>query len=148
MDVNHKIIVIILLILSIHFSNQAISPTIATIEPYILENNIFLDNQKNYYLKNKEYWVTITGYSSSYDETDDSPYITASGDWVEDGIVASNFLPLGTKLIMPEIFGDKIFIVKDRMHERFGDRIDVWFPTKWDAIQFGKKFSKIIIISN
>ncbi|MCS7183850.1 MAG: 3D domain-containing protein [Patescibacteria group bacterium] len=143
-----KLLFVIFLIISFYFSNQAVSPTTATIEPIILEENIFL-NQQNIKIKNiKEYWVIITGYSSSYDETDDTPYITASGEWVTDGIVASNFLPFGTKILIPEIFGNKIFIVKDRMNDRFEDRIDIWFPSKWEAINFGKKYSKIIILSN
>src|SRR5437868_1496729 len=38
----------------------------------------------------------ITAYSSTEDQTDDSPFITASGAHVADGIVAANFLPLHT----------------------------------------------------
>ena len=34
------------------------------------------------------YWVVITGYSSTPDQTDSTPFITASGTYVEDGIVA------------------------------------------------------------
>ena len=39
--------------------------------------------------------VWLTAYSSSVDETDDTPFITASGKHVRDGIVATNFLPFG-----------------------------------------------------
>jgi len=84
--------------------------------------------------------MVVTAYSSTPDQTDDTPFITASGKVVEDGIVASNFLAFGTKLRLPELFGDKIFIVEDRMHQRFSsDRLDIWFPDRKTAQNFGIK---------
>lgn len=85
------------------------------------------------------YKTIVTAYSSSVDETDDSPFITASGERVVDGIVAANFLPFGTKIRIPEIFGDKIFVVKDRMASRHSKKIDIWFETKDLAKAFGRK---------
>ena len=90
--------------------------------------------------------VILTGYSSSFEETDDDPYITASGKRPYFGIVASNFLPLGTKIKIPEIFGEKIFVVEDRMNPRFKDRIDIWFPSSFEAKLFGIKKAKIYIL--
>lgn len=140
---------ILLFFISLYFSNQVISPSIAIVEPLIVEENSFLSNinTKNKNLKIQEYWVTITGYSSSPDETDETPYITASGELVKEGTAASNFLPFGTKFIIPNIFGDKIFTITDRMNERYNDRIDIWFPTKWEAVNFGKKYEKIVIVN-
>ena len=84
--------------------------------------------------------ITVTAYSSTPDQTDDTPFITASGAWVYDGIVASNFLPFGTKVRFPELFRDKIFTVDDKMHERFTDtRVDIWFPDRESAEEFGVK---------
>ncbi len=84
--------------------------------------------------------ITVTAYSSTPDQTDDSPFITASGTWVYDGIIASNFLPFGTKVRFPELFRDKIFTVDDKMHERFTDtRVDIWFPDRESAEEFGVK---------
>ena len=60
--------------------------------------------------------VVVTAYSSSVWETDDTPYITAAGTWVRDGIIANNYLSFGTKIRIPQLFGDKVFIVEDRMH--------------------------------
>lgn len=90
--------------------------------------------------------LTVTGYSSSYDETDDDPHITASGSETRDGIVATNLLPFGTKVRIPEEFGDRVFVVEDRMHRRFSDRVDIWFPSKSEAKQFGKKNLEIEIL--
>src|SRR3990167_5924685 len=81
--------------------------------------------------------VWLTAYSSSVDETDDTPFITASGKHVRDGIVATNFLPFGTKIKIPSLYGDKIFVVEDRMHPRKKQQIDIWFPERWQAVDFG-----------
>ncbi|NMB92078.1 MAG: hypothetical protein GYA31_00390 [Parcubacteria group bacterium] len=82
--------------------------------------------------------VTVTAYSSTPDQTDDTPFITASGKTVKDGIVASNFLAFGTRIRFPELYGDKIFIVEDRMHQRFSsDHVDIWMPTRELAQSFG-----------
>lgn len=88
----------------------------------------------------------ITAYSSSVDETDSTPNITASGIRVRDGIVASNAFPLGTKIKIPELYGDKVLTIEDRMHQRFTDRIDVWMPSKWGALHFGKKQAEVEIV--
>ena len=90
--------------------------------------------------------MDITAYSSSADETDSTPFITASGTRVRDGVIASNAFPLGTKVKIPELFGDKVLTIEDRMHERFTDRIDVWMPSKWSALRFGKKQAEVEIV--
>lgn len=91
--------------------------------------------------------VVVTAYSSTEDQTDDTPFITASNKVVEDGIVASNFLPFGTKIRLPELFGDKIFIVEDRMHHRFSsNHLDIWMPTRELAQNFGVKETFMEII--
>lgn len=91
--------------------------------------------------------ITVTAYSSTPDQTDDSPFITASGKWVYDGIVASNFLPFGTKVRFPELFRDKIFTVDDKMHARFADtRVDIWFPDRESAKEFGIKETMMEIL--
>ncbi len=89
--------------------------------------------------------VYITAYSSRPEETDDTPFITASGKRVRNGIVASNFLPLGTVIKIPELFGNKVFVVEDRMNPRFKNRIDIWFPNLWQAERFGIKKAKILV---
>ena len=46
--------------------------------------------------------VIITAYSSTPCQTDDTPYITAAGTSVRDGIVANNYLSFGTKIRIPD----------------------------------------------
>lgn len=88
----------------------------------------------------------VTGYSSSPEETDDTPFITARGTLVRDGIVATNMLPFGTKIRIPRVFGNKVFVVEDRMHSRFSDRVDVWFAEKGDAKRFGIQHAEIEVL--
>ncbi len=93
------------------------------------------------------YTVTVTAYSSSVDETDSTPFITASGKRTQDGVVAANFLPFGTKVKIPELFGNKTFVVEDRMNRRFSNRMDIWFPSKWQAKRFGKRTAQIVVFN-
>ncbi|MFB6212373.1 MAG: hypothetical protein ABEI53_00950 [Candidatus Magasanikbacteria bacterium] len=88
----------------------------------------------------------ITAYSSTYNQTDSTPFITASGERVRKGIVATNLLPFGTKIKIPRLFGDKVFVVKDRMHPRKDNTVDIWMKTTKRALKFGKKYSKIKIV--
>lgn len=87
--------------------------------------------------------VVATAYSSTPDQTDSTPFTTAWNTTVRDGIVAANFLPFGTEIRIPEVFGNKIFVVEDRMNKRYQYRIDVWFPERELAREFGVK--KVII---
>ncbi len=81
-------------------------------------------------IPDKTLTMRITAYSSSPDETDSTPFITASGMTVRDGIVASNVLPFGTKIKMPALFGEKIFTVEDRMSRRMKNVVDIWITSK------------------
>ena len=90
--------------------------------------------------------VVLSAYSSTPDQTDSTPFIMASGKHVYDGAIASNFLPLGALVRIPELFGGKIFVVEDRMHKRFSDRVDVWMETRQEAINFGLRSANIEVL--
>ena len=93
--------------------------------------------------------VIITAYSSTPEQTDDTPFITASGKQVADGIVANNMLPLGTKIKIPGLYGDKVFIVEDRMNKRKSNyHIDIWFPSYAQAKNFGIKTAEIEVLES
>jgi 3D (Asp-Asp-Asp) domain-containing protein len=93
--------------------------------------------------------VSTTAYSSTVWQTDDTPFITAAGTSVRDGIVANNLLPFGTKIRLPEIYGDKVFIVEDRMHSRKGYyHIDIWCDSYIEAKDYGAKRTYIEILEN
>lgn len=96
--------------------------------------------------------VTATAYNSEVGQCSGDPCITASGFNVcEHGIentVATNGLPLGTKIKIPEWFGERVFVVRDRMNARYDTRIDVWMLNKEDAKRFGiKRGVKVEIVT-
>jgi len=98
------------------------------------------------YKPRKSINVTVTGYSSTVEETDSTPFITATGNQVRDGIVAANFLSFGSKIMIPELYGSKVFVVDDRMHPRLQKHVDIWFPSKAQAVKFGKNYTYIEIL--
>lgn len=100
----------------------------------------------NGYLTLEEHFLVVTGYSSTPDQTNEDPFITAQGTDVRWGVVAANFLPFGTKIRIPKFFGDEIFMVEDRMNKRYPYRIDVWFHSRENALTFGINNAKIEIV--
>lgn len=96
----------------------------------------------------REMFVTSTGYNSLQEQTDASPFIAADGTHVFDGMVAANFLKFGTKIKIPDYYGDKVFTVHDRMAKRFSNRVDVWFAEKPDALRWGRRTVRIQILES
>lgn len=93
---------------------------------------------------------SMTAYTSEVAQTDASPCTTANGfnvckHGVEDTI-AANFLPFGSRVKIPELFGDRVFIVRDRMNRRYDSRVDVWMKDKSDAMQFGVRSARIVVL--
>ena len=93
----------------------------------------------------KTMYVTITAYSSTNGQTDGTPYLTAVGTPVRDGIIAANFLPIGTVVRLPDKFGEKLFVVEDRMHEKYGLQVDIWMSEQEEAKKFGIQYLKMEI---
>ncbi len=90
--------------------------------------------------------VLITAYSSTPDQTDSSPFITAAGTHVHDGVIAANFLPFGAKVRMPSLYQNKIFTVEDRMKSNV--KVDIWFSSRQEAMNFGARVVDIEIVEN
>lgn len=113
-------------------------------------NSIFQANSPSNEVHTPEmaskFLLTVTAYSSSVDETDSTPFVTASGTKTRQGVIASNLFPFGTQVKIPEFFGNQVFVVEDRMHSRFTGRIDVWMPSKSEALRFGKRETHIEIV--
>lgn len=93
---------------------------------------------------------SMTAYTSEAAQTDSSPCTTANGfnvcnHGIED-TVAANFLPFGAKVKIPDLFGDRVFIVRDRMNSRYSERVDVWMKEKPDALKFGVRTARIVVL--
>lgn len=97
----------------------------------------------------KKVKMVITAYTSRPEETDDTPFITASNKRVADGIIANNMLAFGTKVRIPELYGDKVFVVEDRMNQKKGNyHADIWMPEYSQAVNFGAKVTYIEVLEN
>lgn len=90
--------------------------------------------------------VPTTAYTSRPTETDSTPFITADGSRVRNGIVAANFLKFGTKIRIPELYGDKVFEVHDRMNARYWHKVDIWMEDLKAARQHGVRRVTIEVV--
>jgi len=93
--------------------------------------------------------LKITAYTSLPEETKSygSPFITADGTYVHDGVVATNLLPFGTKVMIPSLFGDKVFTVDDRMSSKLTHNMDIWMATRSAAIVFGVHNAAVVVLA-
>lgn len=89
--------------------------------------------------------VTATAYNSLAYQTDDNPFITAFGDSLKPGVryiaVSRDLLKLGLKhntLVKVEGL-DGTYLVKDKMHYRWKNKIDIYMETDVNA---AKKWGK------
>ncbi|MEO2061510.1 MAG: hypothetical protein ABGW97_00900 [Christiangramia sp.] len=107
--------------------------------------------------KNEVDWdticVTATAYNSVHYQTEDNPRITAWGDTLRPGMnaiaVSRDLLKMGLdhdSQIKIEGF-DSIFLVKDKMHYRWRNRIDIYMGQNVSkAREFGRKKINIAYI--
>ncbi|APG59588.1 3D domain-containing protein [Christiangramia salexigens] len=105
---------------------------------------------KNDKLPGDEDWislcVTATAYNSVLSQTQDNPRITAWGDTLKPGMnaiaVSRDLIKLGldhNAKVKIEGF-DSVFLVKDKMHYRWRNRIDIYMGNNVDnARDFGRK---------
>lgn len=107
--------------------------------------------------------VTVTAYSSTPDQTDATPFVTASGRRVRPGIVAvsrdleARGLTFGTRLVITDVGGPgcgavawelvgKTLEVDDRMHRRKRRQLDVWMPSRAKALRFGRCRARVVAL--
>ena len=83
--------------------------------------------------------VDVTWYTSSIEECDDTPYITASGKRVSHGTLA-----VSVDLFDHFTYGDVVYIedlgfytVEDRMNKRWRNRVDIWCEDREVAFRNG-----------
>ena len=97
--------------------------------------------------------VTVTGYSSTADQTDATPFITAANTRVRTGIVAlSRDLLREYTPGAPFQFGDRVLIrgigefrVEDTMNRRYRKRVDIWFATRGEARNWGRQHHHTLV---
>jgi len=90
----------------------------------------------------REIYTEVSGYNPVPEQTDSTPCITASGKNICEepvNVIAANWLKFGTKVRIPEYFGDTVFTVEDRMNTRYPHNIDVLFYNKTEARALGRR---------
>ncbi|MCB0456258.1 MAG: 3D domain-containing protein [Flavobacteriaceae bacterium] len=109
--------------------------------------------------KEKEEWceldVVATAYNSTKWQTDGNPYHTAWGDTLKASVksiaVSKDLIKLGltrnTKVKIEDLEG--IYIVNDKMHAKWKNRIDIYFGDDIKAArEWGRKKVKIQYLLN
>lgn len=104
---------------------------------FLICYNCKQDVQNNYEWKTIE--VTATAYNSLAYQTDDNPFITAFGDSLKPGVryiaVSRDLLKLGLEhntLVKVEGL-EGTYLVKDKMHYRWKNKIDIYMGTDVNA---------------
>jgi 3D (Asp-Asp-Asp) domain-containing protein len=110
--------------------------------------------------------VRSTAYNSMPGQTDASPFKTATGARTRFGIVALSrdllrSIPYGSRIVLEDMgswsngsgrgkynrmLSTMIFVVEDTMHPRKKGTVDVWFPARRQAIQWGARRLRIRVV--
>ena len=111
--------------------------------------------------------LRATAYNSLADQTDDTPFITATGARTRWGIVAvsrdllGGTLPYGSLVRLRDqgtffggrgegtydaLLADTTFVVEDTMHPRKTQQVDVWFAEKRQALAWGVRRVEVELI--
>jgi 3D (Asp-Asp-Asp) domain-containing protein len=87
--------------------------------------------------------VTITAYTSTVEQCDATPYVTASMHGVRTGVLAVSRdlidemgLYFGKRVLIP---GHGVFEVRDLMNRRWKQRVDIWHEDIEVARHFGRQ---------
>ena len=106
--------------------------------------------------------TTMSAYSSTEDQTDGTPRITATGQQVREGIIAvsrdllETQLPYGTQVKVINLQRDEkgcggfdtgVLEVQDTMSEDKTNQVDLWLPTREEALEWGKCTVTLEVIS-
>lgn len=99
--------------------------------------------------------VTITAYASDVQQTDDEPFITATGRVVRPGILAVSRDLLRTYTPgAPFDYGDRVrlsrygnYVIEDTMNPRWRNRVDVWVPSSQEAREFGVRRGRLFALT-
>ena len=93
--------------------------------------------------------VTVTAYSPENRQTDDTPTITAFSTKVKPWTIAVSRDLFNAGWVAGKkvyIEGVGVFVVNDLMHKRKSNHVDIFFWTRDQAIEFGVKKSRAILL--
>lgn len=64
---------------------------------------------------------------------------TASGVWPQVGMAATDHLPFGSKVTLPD---GRVLTITDRFGGGYDNRLDIFLPTEAECWQFGRRWLK------
>lgn len=142
---NKKIfpVLILLPLLALQIPHVTLAQTLNAEEQNQIESLGFPENAPREAREIK--YLTLTAYNSLPGQTDNRPCEAASGKDLcahnQENVIAINGLPFGTLVRFPDLYGEKIFTVVDRMNSRYtSSRADIWLKNLSDAKNFGVKW--------
>src|SRR5690606_19380642 len=134
----------------------ALSPTAVVLDEAVVHSDRLFSVQVGP-TANPTYTLRATGYNSLVNQTDSTPFITATGARTRFGVVAvsrdllgdefpygslvrlrdlgSYYTGRGAGAFQSLLDSQGLFIVEDTMHARKTQQMDVWFPEYSTAIQ-------------
>ena len=92
--------------------------------------------------KTREVVANVSAYTASVEECGKDDGITASGVPVQEGHIAADDLPFGTKVIIE----GRTYTVTDRFGGGYRNRIDIFMPSRASAERFGRKHITVYIV--
>ena len=120
------------------------------IDPAIVEADVIVEKEPVYIIQVKEetewFYFIATGYSAN-DPAQGTNNITATGKEIKTEMIAvdKKIIPLGTKVEIKDI---GIFTAEDTGGKIKGNRIDIYFETKEEAKNFGRKVIWVRVLDN
>ena len=144
----------------------ALSPTAIVLDRPVVSEQLF--SVKVGPTANPRYTLRATGYNSAVNQTDSTPFITATGARTAFGIVAvsrdllGDEFPYGSLVRLRDLGSyytgrgagafqtlldqQGLFIVEDTMHARKTQQVDVWFPEYATAVQWGVRHIEVELV--
>lgn len=98
--------------------------------------------QKESTTRTREIVAEVTAFTGDPSENGGYEGLTVEGKPLEEGHVAADDLPLGTKVIIE----GKEYIVADRFGGNYRNRIDIYMPSRESAYRFGRQHLTVKII--
>ncbi|WP_225430025.1 RlpA-like double-psi beta-barrel domain-containing protein [Deinococcus detaillensis] len=95
--------------------------------------------------------VKATAYNSEAGQTDNSPFVTATGTRVRPGVIALSrdllrIFPYGSRVTLQDSAGllnGRVFIVEDTMNVRMANTVDIWMGSRAQALAWGSRTVRI-----
>ena len=144
----------------------ALSPTAVVLDTPVQNDRLFSVQVGP--TANPTYTLRATGYNSLVNQTDSTPFITATGARTRFGVVAvsrdllgdefpygslvrlrdlgSYYTGRGAGAFQSLLDSQGLFIVEDTMHARKTQQLDVWFPEYSTAIQWGVRRVEVELV--